>query len=73
MSKLREIIRLSPNLYEHLKLAHPEFCSKRCPSVWKTGEQPPHHPDCQAMRATLDAIERTAPVNASGLMNEQSK
>ena len=58
MSKLREIIRHSPWLYEHLKLAHPEFCSMRCPSVWKTGEQQPHDPDCQAMRATLDAISR---------------
>ncbi len=58
MSKLREIIRHSPWLYEHLKLAHPEFCSMRCPSVWKTGEQQPHDPDCKAMRATLDAIGR---------------
>jgi hypothetical protein len=37
-----------------LAVAAPEFCSNRCPSVFRKPYDPRHVDDCNAMRATLE-------------------
>lgn len=38
---------------ETLEKAHEHVCSLLCPSVWKTGERPPHSDLCQGISCVL--------------------
>jgi hypothetical protein len=46
-----------------------DVCGLLCPSQWKTGERPPHHPKCVELRAAIsEAIDENsyADLRASG-------
>lgn len=49
-----------PNpLLDALKLAQPEFCSTKCPSVFRGPDSARHVPECEAMRAAIQKAEGT--------------
>lgn len=51
------LIATAPELLGVLKLAQPDVCSLRCPSVWRTGEQQPHGDECKAISAVIARAE----------------
>ena len=40
-----------------LKVAQPEFCSLKCPSVFRGPDSVRHLPDCERMRAVIEKAE----------------
>jgi hypothetical protein len=53
----RRLIAAAPDLLAALKLAAPEYCSLRCPSVFTASSQPRHTPECAAIRAAIAKAE----------------
>lgn len=44
-------------LLSALKAAQPEFCSMKCPSIFRGPDSARHIPDCLAMQATINEAE----------------
>ncbi len=45
------------DLLATLKEAQEDTCSLHCPSVWTTGQRPPHSEKCQRISAAIAEIE----------------
>jgi hypothetical protein len=49
----QSVVEQRNRLLKALKLAHPDFCSLRCPSNFTSPDQPRHIQECEEMRAVL--------------------
>lgn len=53
LADVRALVAENVRLRDAIRKAAPTVCSMLCPSQWRTGARPPHHPDCEAITAAL--------------------
>jgi hypothetical protein len=46
-------------LFDAAKAVQDDVCGLLCPSVFKTGQEPPHHPKCVELRKAILAVEHS--------------
>jgi hypothetical protein len=51
------LISAAPELLAALKTVADDVCGMACPSVWKTGQRPPHSNKCEQVRAAIAKAE----------------
>jgi hypothetical protein len=68
--------RVEHEIYEALTIASEVVCELRCPSVWKTGQRPPHSEECKKVHAArsawMDHCSHQDLIAAGGLPADES-
>jgi hypothetical protein len=57
MKVLRRRQSSNQKLFDAAKSVQDDVCGLLCPSVWKTGQEPPHHPKCVELSKAIRAVE----------------